>query len=98
VAGQRTVQVSPERIRHIAARHPEWLPLCLAHMADVLAAPEYLGYRPERDIRRVEFVRRVGSERRLLLVDRAPLEDTLKTRYLARRMRAGTMREVGRGP
>jgi len=62
------VQVSPERIRHIAARHPEWMPLCLAHMADVLAAPEYLGYRPERDIRRVEFVRRVGSERRLLLV------------------------------
>ena len=92
---------------HAPARHPEWMPLCLAHTADVLAAPEHLGYRPERDARRVEFVRRVGPERRLLLVAVKFLDHRneawvstaypLKARYLTRPLRAGTMREVARG-
>lgn len=76
--------------------------------ADLLAAPEYLGYRPERDARRVEFVRRVGPERRLPLVGvklldhrnevRVSTAHPLKTPCLTRRLRAGTVREVSRGP
>jgi len=77
-------------------------------MAAVLADPEYLGYQPERDHRRVEFVRTIGSDGVLLLVAVKFLDDRreawvctahpLKQRYSTRRLRAGTMRAVSRGP
>jgi hypothetical protein len=108
IGTQRMVRISRERLRHLAARRPEWLPLPLTNMADALADPEYLGYRRERDTRRVEFVRAVGSDGVLLLVAVKFLDDRreawvctahpLKRRYLTRRLRAGTMRAVGRGP
>ena len=101
VAGtRRTVSISRERLRHLAARRPEWLQLLVTHMADVLADPEYLGYRPNRDPRRVEFVRTTGSEEVLLLVAVKFLDDRheawvstahpLKQRYLAIRNESST--------
>lgn len=105
---QRTARISNGRIGHIAARHPRWLVFCLSHMPEVLANPEHVGYRPASDPRRVEFVRSVGSERRLLLVSVKFLDAEgeasvssaylLKERYLTRRQRAGTMQPVSRGP
>jgi len=105
---QRTARISNRRIGHIAARHPRWLVFCLSHMPEVLANPEYMGFRPASDARRVEFVRSVGSDPRLLLVsvkfrdaeDEAWVNSAhpLKERYLTRRLRAGTMQPVSRGP
>ena len=79
-----------------------------SHMPEVLANPEHVGFRPASDPRRVEFVRSVGSDRRLLLVsvkfldaeDEAWVSSAhpLKERYLTRRLRAGTMQPVSRGP
>jgi hypothetical protein len=108
VGTQRAVWISEERLRHLAARRPERLHLLLTSMAAALADPQYLGYRPDRDPRRVEFVRDTGAGGVLLLVAVKFLDDRpeawvstahpLKQRYLTRRLRAGTMRPVGRGP
>jgi hypothetical protein len=108
VGRQRTARISNDRIGHIATRHPRWLVFCLSHMPEMLANPEHVGFRPASDPRRVEFVRSVGSERRLLLVS-VKFRDAegeawvnsahpLKERYLTRRLRAGTMQPVSRGP
>ena len=80
----------------------------MEHMPAVLADPEYLGYRPAMDPRRVEFVRHVGPGKRLLLVAVKFIDDKneawvstahgLEPSRLTRRIRAGTMQEVGRGP
>ena len=77
-------------------------------MPEVLANPEYVGFRRASDPRRVEFVRSVGADRRLLLVSVKFLDAVseawvnsahpLKERYLTRRLRAGTMQPVSRGP
>ena len=104
---RRVVHISRERITHIGERRPSALQFCLDHMADVLSRPEYLGFRPDRDPRRTEFVARAGVERRLLLVAVKWLDDRdeawvstvhpVKARYLTRRISAGTMRSVARG-
>lgn len=77
-------------------------------MADVLAAPEYVGQTLKDDARRVEFVRRVGPQGRLLLVSVKFLDERreawvnsaypIDVRVLTRRLRAGTLGEVRRGP
>ncbi len=105
---QRIVRIAKEGISHIATRHPDWLVFCLNHMGEVLAKPEYLGHRPRTHAQRVEFVRRVGSERELTLVAVKFLDERdeswvttahrLKLDYLTRRLRAGTMQVVSRGP
>ncbi len=75
------------------------------HMASVLGAPEYLGYRPLVHAKSVDFVRRVGPDGRLLMVvvkflDRS-LESWVTTTHpmnysdLTRRLRAHTMQSVG---
>jgi hypothetical protein len=108
VGRQREVRVSADRIRHIALRRPEWLAYGLRHASDVLEDPAFLGWRPHHDRRRIEFVRRVGQERRLLLVAVKFLDDDaeawistmhpMKQRYLTRRLRADTLWPVGRAP
>jgi hypothetical protein len=108
VGTQRTVFLSYERLRHLALRRPDWLLFCLTHMGAVLDDPQYLGYRPAKDPRRVEFVRRVGIKRQPLLVAVKFLDDKseswlstavkVSAAYLTRRMRAGTMHQVSRGP
>ena len=108
VERQLTVLLSYERLRHLAVRRPDWLLFCLTHMGSVLSDPQHLGYRPAKDRRRIEFVRRVGIERRPLLVAVKFLDDTseswvstvvrVSAEYLTRRRRAGTMRAVSRGP
>jgi hypothetical protein len=105
---QRVVRITREAIGHIAWRHRDWLIFCLNHMADALARPEYLGYRPTSDPRRVEFLRRVGPRRLCLLVAVKFLDQQkeawVSTAHpmgepaLTRRLRAGTMQQVGRGP
>lgn len=96
------------RIRHIATRREDWVILCLTHMARVIGNPEYVGHRPGTDSRRVEFVREVGVNRRLLLVAVKFMDDAneawvstahpLEYRRLTKRLRLGTMREVLREP
>ncbi len=105
---RRIVHITPERIAHIAKRRPGWATFALVHLAEVLAKPDYLGYRPRVDRRRVEFVRRVGPERRYLLVAVKFLDPEseawvstahpLHQRDLTRRVRNGTMQAVSRGP
>jgi hypothetical protein len=105
---QRIVRITREVIAHLAKRHPDQVVFCLTYMPEVLARPEYTGHRARADPRRVEFVRRVGPRRQLLLVAVKFLEDTreswvstavrVSAHYLTRRLRAGTMREVSRGP
>jgi hypothetical protein len=105
---QRIVRISRERIHHITERRPDWAVQCLTHLAVVVANPEYLGYRPASDLRRVEFVRHVGAEKRLILVAVKFLDSEneawvttalpMDLRYLTRRLRSGTMQLVGRGP
>lgn len=104
----RKVGITHEGIRHIAQRRPDQLVFCLLHMGEVLAGREYIGLRPTVDPRRVEFVRRVGGNERHLLVAVKFLEfnkeawvttaHLMKPDYLTRRLRAGTMHVVGRGP
>ena len=105
---QRTVSISPEGVAHIRRRRRKWLTFCLAHIPDVLSAPDYLGQRRRGDHRRVEFVRLVGrpgrwllvsvkflDEKREALVNSAyPLGDT----ELTRRLRTSTLWRVSRGP
>lgn len=77
-------------------------------MAEVLAAPEYVGQSLKDDARRVEFVRRVGPQNRLLLVSVKFLDEMgeawinsaypIDERVLTRRLRSGTLGEVCRGP
>jgi len=105
---QRVVRITLERVRHIAERHPQWLVFCLTHMARVLAAPEYLGYRATTYPNRVEFVRRVGRESRPLLVAVKFLAGgseawvstahPLAEPHLTRRLRASTMQRVDGEP
>ena len=104
---QREVRIDPERIRHIRARHRTWAAFCLRFMPEVLAAPEYVGQTLRDDARRVEFVRRVGPQSRLLLVSVKFLDERgeawIKSAYpidetvLTRRRRNGTLGEVRRG-
>ena len=106
-ARKRIVRIKPEVLSHIAQRHPDNLIFSLTHMPYVLGNPQYLGHRPDTDPRRVEFVAHVGQGP-LLLVAVKFLDERneawlstahlIKKRYLTRRMRAGTMRAVGRGP
>jgi hypothetical protein len=108
IGRQRTVRISLDVIDHIAAGHPDEIIFCLYHLSDVLARPEYIGNRPTSGSGRVEFVRQVGPSRRLVLVavkfldsqDEAWVSTAHYTneRSLTRRMRAGTMQKVGRGP
>ena len=105
---QRTVSISPEGVAHIRRRRRKWLTFCLAHIPDVLSAPDYLGQRPRGDHRRVAFVRLVGRPGRWLLVSvkfldekreawvnsAYPLGDT----ELTRRLRTSTLWRVSRGP
>jgi hypothetical protein len=108
VGRDRIVHISRERITHIGERRPGTLRFCLEHMAEVLGRPECLGFRPDRDTRRVEFIARVGAARRPLLVAVKWLDDRdeawvstahpVQPRYLTRRMSAGTMHSVARGP
>jgi hypothetical protein len=105
---QREVRIDPERVRHIRQRHREWAAFCLRFVADVLAVPEYVGQTVKDDNRRVEFVRRVGPQSRLLLVSvkflDARREAWINSAYpidekvLTRRLRNGTLGEVRRGP
>ncbi len=105
---ERTVKILPERVAHIRQRRPQWLAFCLAHIPDVLAAPDYLGQRAHGDRRRVEFVRLVGRPSRWLLVSVKFLDQKCKAwvnsahpignAYLTRRVRAGTLCTVVRGP
>jgi len=104
---ERTVLITPDRIRHIRQRRPAWLGFCLEHMPDVLGRPDLVGQRRRGDRRRVEFVRLVERPERWLLVSVKFLDDRAEawvnsahpvaTSYLTRRRRAGTMWEV-RGP
>lgn len=105
---RRVVRISIERIRHSADRRPGWLVFCLTHMARARGDPDYLGYRPGMDRRSVEFVRHVGVQHQLLLIavkfvepnDEAWVSTAhpLNVRHLTRRIRAGTMHKVSRGP
>jgi len=77
-------------------------------MAEVLGAPEYVGQTLKEDARKVEFVRRVGPQNRLLLVSVKFLDEQreawVSSAYpidgdvLTRRLRSGTLGEVRRGP
>jgi len=103
IGRQRIVRFAEERLQHVAQRRPESLLFCLLHTPLVLASPQYLGYRPDVDRRRVEFVRQV-SVSRLLLVAVKFLDDEgeawvstthpLDMVHLTRRLRAGTMQIV----
>jgi len=105
---QREIRISAERVRHIRARRREWAGFCLRHMAEVLGAPEYVGQTLKEDARKVEFVRRVGPQNRLLLVSVKFLDEHreawVSSAYpidgdvLTRRLRSGTLGEVRRGP
>jgi hypothetical protein len=104
----RTVRITPERIRHMRQRRPAWLGFCLHHMPEVLGRPDFIGQRKHGDRRRVEFVRLVGHTSRWLLVSVKFLDDRgeawvnsahpVATHYLTRRRRAGTMWRADRGP
>ena len=105
---RRVVGVTDERLVHIGERRPTWQEFCLAHMAEVLGAPTYLGYRSDRDPRRVEFVAEVGAPKTWLLVAVKSLVSRqeawvstahpVKPRYLTRRLATGTMRRAQCGP
>lgn len=105
---ERAVRITPERILHIRQRRLAFLSFCLANMPDVLARPDFLGQRVHGDRRRVEFVRLVGRPGRWLLVSVKFVDDLgqawvnsahpIASAYLTRRLRAGTMWEVARGP
>ena len=73
-----------------------------------LAAPDYIGQRPRADRRRVEFVRLVDEPSRWLLVSVKFLDEKreawvnsaypIADAHLTRRLRAGTLWTVSRGP
>jgi len=105
---ERRVMILPERVAHIRHRRPEWLAFCLAHIPDVLAAPDYIGQGMRNDARRVEFVRLIDRPPQWLLVSVRFLDDRgeawvnsaypIADAYLTRRVRAGSLRRVSRGP
>ena len=105
---ERRVMILPERAAHIRHRRPEWLAFCLAHIPDVLAAPEYVGQRVHGDRRRVEFVGLVGRPPRWLLVSVKFLDEKreawinsaypLADAHLTGRIRTGTLWRATRGP
>ena len=104
---ERTVRVTPDRIKHIRQRRPGWLEFCLKHIPDALGDPDFVGLRAQGDQRRIELVRLVGRPARWLLVSVKFLDDVreawvnsahpIATSYLTRRRRAGTMWQA-RGP
>ena len=104
---QREIRISAERVRHIRARRREWAGFCLRHMGEVLGAPAYVGQTLKDDERKVEFVRRVGPQNRLLLVSVKFLDQRreawissaypIDARVLTRRLRSGTLGEIRRG-
>jgi hypothetical protein len=105
---ERTVMILPERVAHIRHRRPEWLAFCLAHIPDVLAAPDYIGQGTRGDTRRVEFVRLIDRPAQWLLVSVKFLDDRCEAwvnsaypiadAYLTRRVRAGSLWRLSRGP
>jgi hypothetical protein len=105
---ERRVMILPERIAHLRERRPDWFAFSLAHIPDVLAAPDYVGQGVRGDLRRVEFVRLIDRQRRWLLVSVTFLDDRreawlnsaypIADTYLTRRVRAGTVWRVIRGP
>lgn len=105
---ERTVQISPEAVTHIQRRRPQWLAFCLAHIPEVLSEPHYIGRRARGDPHRVEFVRLVGRPSRWLLVSVKFLDEKREAwvnsahpiahARLTRRLRAGTLWRVTRGP
>jgi hypothetical protein len=105
---QRVVRINEERIAHIRARRPEWFAFCLAHVGEVLSRPDLLGHRLRGDPRRVEFVRLIAPAGRWVMVSVKFLDlrrqawvnsaQPVAAVYLTRRLRAGTMHIVGRGP
>ena len=105
---ERTVTISRQCVAHIRRRRPQWLGFCLAHIPEVLSAPDYIGQRPGGDPRRVEFVRLVGRPNRWLLVSVKSLDEKrqawvnsahpLADVNLTRRVRAGTLWRAMRGP
>jgi len=105
---ERKVKISPESVTHIRRRRPQWLAFCLAHIPEVLAAPDYIGQRPRGDPRSVEFVRLVGNPSRWLLVSVKFLDTqreawvnsahVIAAEQLTRRVRAGTLWRLIRGP
>ena len=107
VGRQRRVLITEERVRHITERRPSEAEFCVAHIGTVLQAPAWVGRRLSDERGRVEFVRRVGLEGRLLLVGVKFLDQDaeawVSTAYpwsipaLTRRLRNGTMWEVSRG-
>jgi hypothetical protein len=105
---ERKVMIRPEHVAHIRQRRPAWLAFCLAHIPDVLAAPDYVGQRVHGDRRRVEFVALVGRPPRWLLVSVKFLDEKREAwvnsaypfaeEHLTGRLRAGTLWRVTRGP
>ena len=105
---QRIVLITPGRERHIRQRRPEWAGFCLGHLSEVLADPQFIGYRPHTHPRQVEFVRDVAEGGKLFLVSLKFLDERdeawvntaypLERRHLTRRQRNGTLWRVGRGP
>ena len=105
---QRRVMILPERVVHVRQRRPRWLAFCLAHMPEVLGAPDYVGQSSHGDRRRVEFVRLVGRPGHWLLVSVKFLDEKneawvnsaypVADAYLTRRVRTGTLCKVVRGP
>jgi Barnase-EndoU-ColicinE5/D-RelE like nuclease len=108
VGRKRSIQISPESVSHIRRRRLQWLAFCLEHIPEVLAAPDYIGQRPRGDPHRVEFVRLVGRPGRWLLVSVKFLDEKreawvnsahpIADANLTRRLRAGTLWIVTRGP
>jgi len=102
------VRINTERIAHIRSRRPAWFRFCLAHMREVLGDPDLVGHRSHGDLRRVEFARLVGPGGRWMLVSAKFLDSCgqawvnsaqpVAAEYLTRRLRAGTMHVVSRGP
>jgi hypothetical protein len=105
---QRNVMILPERVVHLRQRRPQWFDFCLAHIPEVLAAPDYIGRHAHGDRRRVEFVRLIERPTRWLLVSVKFLDDRreawvnsaypIANAYLTRRVRAGSLWAVTRGP
>ena len=104
----RVVLITPERVRHIRERRPPWFDFVMEFIRAVIEAPDFIGQRAHGDRRRVEFARLVGSPSRWLLVSVKFLDDRgeawvnsahpIADAYLTRRVAAGTMWEVRRGP
>lgn len=99
--------ITEERTRHITVRRPGEAAFCFTHLAEVIEDPSWMGQRRSDHRGRVELVREVGPNGRLLLVGVKLLDEEaeawVSTAYpwshlaLTRRLRNGTMWEVRRG-